>query len=524
MKARRVIFFFCVGVLTMISFITDQPVSAAPPAGEVKTVAPSFGNGIPVPSREVSAANDWMQLLYDHLLGCTPDGKLSPDIGLARKWEMSPDALTWTFYLKKGVKFHDGVEVTAKDVKFSVEQLMLPGSMVSEAAFLRRNVRSIEVRDPYTVVIRLKQADIFLFRQFYNLETTAGLVIPKDYYERVGKDEFAKHPIGSGPYKWHSQVLGSFIKLEATDKHWRDGVPKYKYMTFLIIPEESTRMAMLKTDEADIARISRDAMKEALSAGLSVFPKKNGVVLVFHPNMQWTSPVFSDMRFRKALNLAIDKEAIIKRIFAGLAIPVGGYPGSSIYAVGGDPKLKPYPYDPQEASRLIKEGGWEGYEFSLINYPRPGCPEFSQVVEAIAGYWEKIGLRPKVRMTEYAVWRGVWTERKTQNTVHGYEDITIPECSQLLKKFVEKWNYAHESRRSTVYVPALEEKFERIGKSLDISEISKLMAEIYRYAYDQYLMIPICEFSDLIAATKRIGEWNPGSRSDRNYYELIRQR
>ena len=74
-------------------------------------------------------------------------------------------------------------------------------------------------------------------------------------------------------------------------------------------------------------------------------------------------------------------------------------------AVGGDPTLKPYPYDPQEARRLIKEGGWEGYEFTLISYDRPGCPEFPQVVEALAGYWQKIGLKPKIRITEYAVWR-----------------------------------------------------------------------------------------------------------------------
>ena len=131
-------------------------------------------------------------------------------------------------------------------------------------------------------------------------------------------------------------------------------------------------------------------------------------VVVFHPNMQWTSPVFSDIRFRKALNLAIDKEAIIKQLFAGLAKPIATYPGSNISAVGGDPTLKPYPYDPQEARRLIKEGGWEGYEFTLMSYARAGCPEFPQVVEAIAGYWEKIGLKPKIRMTEWAVWRKAW--------------------------------------------------------------------------------------------------------------------
>ena len=87
--------------------------------------------------------------------------------------------------------------------------------------------------------------------------------------------------------------------------------------------------------------------------------------------MQWTSPAFSDIRFRKALNLAIDKEAIIKHLLGGMAKPMCYLAWFGIISgVGGDPTLKPYPYDPQEARRLIKEGGWEGYEFTVVSY----CP------------------------------------------------------------------------------------------------------------------------------------------------------
>jgi len=142
----------------------------------------------------------------------------------------------------------------------------------------------------------------------------------------------------SGPYKWHSQQVGSFIKLEATEKHWRDGVPRYKYMTYLVIPEESTRMAMLRTGEADISRISREAVKEARNAGLNVMKKDSGYVVTLVPHMQWASPAFSDIRFRKALNLAIDKEAIIEHLLAGVAKPLASYPGSNIFVAGGIPR------------------------------------------------------------------------------------------------------------------------------------------------------------------------------------------
>ncbi len=523
MKVKSLKLLSGVLVLILVLLTGYGSVSAASPTGEVRTVGGVFGNQIPIPYLEMAHANDWMDLLYDHLVGYTPDGKFSRDLGLANRWEMSPDGLTWTFYLRKGVKFHDGVEVTAKDVKFSIEQFMLPDSSAGEGPFLRQNVKGIDVKDPYTVTIHLNKPDIFLIYYFV-VDTSCGMIVPKDYYERVGKDAFAKRPIGSGPYKWHSQQVGSFIKLEATERHWRDGIPKYKHMIYLIIPEESTRLAMLRTGEADIARISREAVKEALNAGLNVGTKESFAVVVLHPNMQWASPVFSDIRFRKALNLAIDKGAIIKNLFAGLAKPIAGYPGPTISAVGGDTKLKPYPYDPQEARRLIKEGGWEGHEFTLISYPREGCPEYPLMLEAIVGYWQKIGLNPNIRATEYAVWRKAWAERKTQNTIHGYEDVTRVTAYGILSKFVEKWSFAHKSGRSTVNIPELNERFERIEKSLDIDEISKLLSEIYRYAYDNYLMIPICEIPDKIATTKRIPKWDLGLRNDRNYYELIRQR
>ncbi len=523
MKTRWVSFFSAAVLLTMFLLTGYQPVLAAPPTGEAKSAAPFWGNHTPIPYLEITQAQDWMALLYDYLVACNAEGSLSSDVSLARKWEMSRDGLTWTFYLRKGVKFHDGVELTAKDVKFSMEKIVLPDSVSTNAAAIRRDVKNIEVKDPYTLVIQCKSPSIFLPNLLSNMEGLDGMVIPKDYYEKVGKDEFSKHPVGSGPYKFHSQMAGSFVKLEATEKHWRDGVPRYKYMTYLVIPEESTRTAMLKTGEADISRISREAVKEASDAGLNIITKDNAASIYFVANMQWTSPVFSDIRFRKALNFAIDRDAVVKHLFSGLAKPIATYPGSCISAMGGDPGLKPYPYNPQEAKRLIKEGGWEGVEFTLISFPRAGCPEFPRLVEAVAGYWQQIGLKPKIRMTEWSVWRKTINDRKSQNAIHGTDSSLSPEISTLVPKFMDRWYF--ENPRACVNIPELNKKFERIEKTLDVAEVVKLMAEINRYAYDHHLLMPICEFPDKIATTKRIPKWDPGQRrNDRNYHDLIMQR
>ena len=130
-----------------------------------------------------------------------------------------------------------------------------------------------------------------------------------------------------------------------------------------------------------------------------------------------------------------------------------------------------------------------------------------------------------IRMTEWATWRNAWGGRKTQNTVHGFESSTSPEVGASLTKSGEWWYFYETSGRSHVNIPELNERFEKIEKSIDVGEIRKLMAEIFRYAYDHYLSIPICEIPDVIATTKRIPQWNLGQRRvDRNYYDLIKQR
>jgi peptide/nickel transport system substrate-binding protein len=522
MKAKRMILLVGVSVLALI-LCTAFKAPAAAPEGEIKLTAPEWGHEIPIPRMELGYSLDWLKLLYDPLFGATPEGKLSPEYGLVVKWEMSPDGLTWMWKLREGVKFHDGVELTAKDVKFSLEQVMLPDTKSGTASVIRAAVKSMEIKDPYTLIVHCKKPSIFLPSILSDMENVVGFVMPKDYHEKVGMDGFTKRPIGSGPYKWHSQAVGSFIKLEATDKHWRDGVPRYKYVTFLIIPEEGTQIAMLKTGEADITRIGRNNVKDALKSGLKIVSKKDAGAIFFRCSMQWATPAFSDIRFRKALNLAIDRDSIIKHTFEGMAKPFAQYPGTYIFACGGDPTLKPYPYDPQEARRLIKEGGYEGYEFTAVSYQRSGLPEFTGLIETLVGYWQKIGLKPKIAMWEYATFRESMRAQKVPNTLSGTTRAINLECGSLLKNMEEE--YASSELRSVVHDPKMDDWLKRASNALDLAEVAKILGEAYRYTYDQHLMIPICMTNDEIAFTKRIPQWDPGlRRADRNINDIIKQR
>ncbi len=119
--------------------------------------------------------------------------------------------------------------------------------------------------------------------------------------------------------------------------------------------------------------------------------------------------------------------------------------------------MKPYPYNFREAQRLIKEGGYEGYEFKVPSYSREGFPESNNLVEAVVGYWEKIGLRPKIFMTEWSPFRISWRAGKAHNTVAGTDTASIPECSTLLIRSEDR--FASSEPRAIMHDPKIDEWF-----------------------------------------------------------------
>src|SRR5437667_2784630 len=271
----------------------------------------------------------YLSMMFDYLVGTTPDGQLSKDGGIALRWENSADHKRWTFYLRKGVKFHNGDDVTSEDVKFSLMRAIGKRSTTGYAGPLRTLLQDIETPAADRVVLVTKEPTLIIPTYLSRSLSTEGMVLPKKYIEQVGDDVFARKPVGSGPYKFVEQVTGSHIKLAAVDNHWRIGVPKYKIMIFKLVPEETTRLALLRRNDVDVADVSRERVKELEKESFPVHFRREESILtmwwILAPE-GWPAPM-KDKRVREALNLAIDRTEIAQAIFAGhaepAAIPLG---------------------------------------------------------------------------------------------------------------------------------------------------------------------------------------------------------
>ena len=245
-----------------------------------------------------------------------PGNMLSPS--LAESWTVSPDQLTYEFKLREGLKFHNGDPFTAEDVKFSFYRAK--GSKV-----LRDKVKEVVAVDPARVrfVLHEPWPDFITF--YGTILSGAGWIVPKAYVERVGDDGFKKAPVGLGPYKFVSYTPGIELVMEANEGYWRK-TPSVKRLVFKTVPDSTTRLAMLKRGEVDIAyllegpqaqEIKRDPnLKLAFSGGIAIF------YLDFLDQWDPKSP-WHDRRVRLAANYAIDRQALSDAETLGASKPTG---------------------------------------------------------------------------------------------------------------------------------------------------------------------------------------------------------
>jgi len=354
------------------------------------------------------ARQTYLGLIYEWLFYADPE-TVETQPGLATSWEMSPDGMTYTFHLREGVQFHEGWgEVTGEDVKYSWERMIDENSIGSPAGQLRRLIDTIEVPDPYTVVLHLQTPNAEIIRGHMTDYNAGGMIVCKEYVESVGDEEANAHPIGTGPYtlaEEHQQAGPIVLKtIEGVESHWRV-TPEFETVTFVLVPEEATRVAMLLAGEADLAPISYDSVESITGAGLQVVSIPGSwVPLIWFGGITETQPEryvpdqpWADVRVRQALNYAVDRETIAESIFHGEAVPAG-----APNPVPGWVDIEPYPYDPEKAKELLEEAGYaDGFPLTLKTLTANPGAELPVIGEAVALYWEEIGVDVTIVPTDW---------------------------------------------------------------------------------------------------------------------------
>jgi peptide/nickel transport system substrate-binding protein len=457
----------------------------------------------------------YLSLMFDYLVGTTPEGQPSQAGGLASKWENSADHKRWTFHLRKGVRFHTGEEMTSEDVKFSLQRAMSKRSTTGYAGPLRTLIQDIETPAPDRVVIVTKEATLIIPTYLSRSLSTEGIVLPKKYIEANGDDVFARKPVGTGPYKFVEQVIGSHIKMTAVDNHWRIGVPKYKNVTFKLVPEETTRIALLRRGEVDVADVSRERVKELEKEGFPIHMRKEEALIhvwwVLGPDGR--TPPTSDKRVREALNLAIDRNEIGQSIFGGYAEPAAIPMGLTWAFKDVGFKVTPemtYAYDPARAKKLLADAGHPaGFTLDVYAFQLPGLPEGKAFAEAIAGYWEKIGVKSKLIPVDYPAFRKVWVDRKAPGAV-GYYNIANRDWIGAYA-IIEKQGYTPSKLNDTVNDPEVDAMIAQVMRQTDRDKINTLMRNIFTRLRSEHSGVPVVYVHSPYAASKTLGKWNPGS-------------
>ncbi|MBB6734584.1 glutathione ABC transporter substrate-binding protein [Cohnella zeiphila] len=331
--------------------------SSASPSQTTETSSGASGKGITIAintniitldphnasdTHSISAA----RTMYEGLLGFDENMNLIPV--LASDYKISDDGLTYTFTLRDNVKFHDGTDFNSAAVKANIDRILdEKNNLRLRKSFLK--VAKVETPDDKTVVFTLSEP----YNAFLNKVAMAGMISPKAIQEE-GAD-IAKKPVGTGPFVFKDWTQGDRLVVEKNPNYWQQGLPKVASVTFRSVPENGSRIAMLKTGEADFIYPMPTEQVSQVEGDKNITIDKTESTIVRYVTLNTTKKPFDDVKVRQALNYAIDKDAYIKVVKSGLGVKLNSTMSSKTQYYSEQPG---YDYDPEKAKQLLADAGY----------------------------------------------------------------------------------------------------------------------------------------------------------------------
>jgi peptide/nickel transport system substrate-binding protein len=416
-----------------------------------------------------------------------PGNLLAPS--LAESWTVSPDGRVYEFRLRQGVKFHNGDPFTAEDVKFSFHR-------AKGAKVLQAKVREVVVVDPHRVRFHLAEPWPDFMTFYGTLATSAAWVAPKKYIEQVGVDGFKKAPVGLGPYRFVSHTPGVELVMEAYEGYWRK-MPSVKRLVYKSVPEATTRVAMVKRGEVDLAylidaptaeEVKRDpALKLAFSGGIGTF------YLDFLEQWDPKSP-WHDRRVRLAASLALDRKALNEADTLGASRLNGNLvPRTFDFAV----PIEPDPHDPARARTLLAEAGYpNGFDAGDLH----PWPPYTPLGEAVANYLSAVGIKTRVRSMERAAFYGALASKKLKGVCLCINAVYGNAASRLAQVVPKDGAYAYGAD------PDIDDLYRQQGRETDRKKREALLRQLQLTLAERVRYAPLYDYVWPSAVSTRVEE------------------
>ncbi|MCO5093589.1 ABC transporter substrate-binding protein [Bosea sp. (in: a-proteobacteria)] len=415
---------------------------------------------------------------------------LDPKPGLAEKWEISDDKLTYTFHLRPGVKWHDGKPFTSQDVKFSIEKVVKPFHSRGQTYF--GTLQAIDTPDDLTVIFRLGAPVPFFMKAFQPGESPMmprhGFTEEEIAQNRIRQAGIMQKPIGTGPFRLAEWTKGSHVILERNADYWKQGKPYLDRIVMRAIPDGAARAIALETGEIDLvpmsglppAEMKRLAGLDHLTATLAG-SEALGPLMWLEVNVR--EKPLADMRVRQAISFAIDRQRLVNVIWYGNGKPARGP------LVSSNPRffntaLEPLRYDPKEAEKLLDEAGFkrgkDGVRFELTQNALPYGEEWVRQAEYIRQELGKIGIKVNNEALDMGGWLKKiytdWNFHFTSNFIHNHSDPSIGLPRSFTTSGIRKGaSFTNSMGYSN---PRIDELFVQAAKLPDGAERKKIWDEV----------------------------------------------
>ena len=445
--------------------------------------------------------------IYDALLHFK-DESTEVEPALAERWEISPDGLTYTFYLRKGVKFHDGTDFNADAVLFSIERQIDPNHPYHDtgefayADFTFGMVDKVEKKDDFTVVITLKQP----FAPFLaNMAMHSATIVSPEAVKKYGRD-FSKNPVGTGPFKFVSWTPGVEIILERNPDYW-GGAPKVDRVIYRPILEDQSRLSELEAGSVDlIVNIPPDDLARLKADERFTTVEQPGMhtwYIVF--NCQ--KPPFNDVKVRQAANMAIDRQAIVENILQNTGTLAKGSLPPVLWSF--TPDIKQYDFNVDQAKALLAEAGVTNLSVNFwVPSSGSGMQQPVPMAQAIQADLKNVGIDAKIETYEWGTY---------------LNQVIVPDPSTLPEMFEMSWIGDNGDPDNFLYIlvsgdqvppagfnlghcsdPQADELMRQARTTLDQAKRTELYIQIQKLLAEDAFWIPIDHETQIVVMKKSI--------------------